>query len=304
LLLECGELALKTSTDKIGDLLPLKCGIIRNSSSFSCMRSQPLPSGPCTACAVTSNIAVATFGAQLGRHTCSPPAHAAGLCATCTCAPAMSWAWSRLCAGRWSAWSSSCSSCSSASPSCRSGGPLAAHGPQAKRSGARGLLCLVGACTAGCRCRASAACLACWDPLLTRTRPALPQDLTPRAKDSLVSFGERLSTRIFASFLRSQAGPGLSHERGRPPSQPVASCHSHSARAASGRPACYGEQGPPSRGSSAPADLGWGRVRRVAGRAGSPARRVGPGHDHHGRLHQRRRGVRGAGGAGATWQAL
>ncbi|KAL6755323.1 aspartate kinase [Haematococcus lacustris] len=30
------------------------------------------------------------------------------------------------------------------------------------------------------------------------------QDLTPRAKDSLVSFGERLSTRIFASFLRVQ----------------------------------------------------------------------------------------------------
>jgi aspartokinase len=28
------------------------------------------------------------------------------------------------------------------------------------------------------------------------------QDLTPRAKDSLVSFGERMSTRIFASFLR------------------------------------------------------------------------------------------------------
>jgi aspartokinase len=32
----------------------------------------------------------------------------------------------------------------------------------------------------------------------------LLQDLTPRAKDSLVSFGERLSTRIFASFLREQ----------------------------------------------------------------------------------------------------
>lgn len=30
------------------------------------------------------------------------------------------------------------------------------------------------------------------------------QDLTARAKDSLVSFGERLSTRIFASFLRAQ----------------------------------------------------------------------------------------------------
>lgn len=32
----------------------------------------------------------------------------------------------------------------------------------------------------------------------------LLQDLTPRAKDSLVSFGERMSTRIFASYLRSQ----------------------------------------------------------------------------------------------------
>jgi len=32
---------------------------------------------------------------------------------------------------------------------------------------------------------------------------AIMQDLTPRAKDSLVSFGERLSTRIFASYLRS-----------------------------------------------------------------------------------------------------
>jgi aspartate kinase len=32
------------------------------------------------------------------------------------------------------------------------------------------------------------------------------QDLTPRAKDSLVSFGERLATRIFASYLRTQVG--------------------------------------------------------------------------------------------------
>ena len=30
------------------------------------------------------------------------------------------------------------------------------------------------------------------------------QDLTNRARDSLVSFGERLSTRLFASFLRRQ----------------------------------------------------------------------------------------------------
>eukprot|EP00890_Picochlorum_soloecismus_P004047 jgi/Picsp_1/4643/NSC_02013-R1_precursor monofunctional aspartokinase len=33
---------------------------------------------------------------------------------------------------------------------------------------------------------------------------SIMQDLTPRAKDSLVSFGERLSTRLFASFLRQQ----------------------------------------------------------------------------------------------------
>lgn len=33
------------------------------------------------------------------------------------------------------------------------------------------------------------------------------QDLTPRAKDSLVSFGERLSTRIFAAFLNRQGVP-------------------------------------------------------------------------------------------------
>jgi aspartokinase len=38
------------------------------------------------------------------------------------------------------------------------------------------------------------------------------QDLTPRAKDSLVSFGERLATRIFASYLRTQVSPlGTSH---------------------------------------------------------------------------------------------
>jgi aspartokinase len=35
----------------------------------------------------------------------------------------------------------------------------------------------------------------------------LLQDLTPRAKDSLVSFGERMSTRIFASFLRVNGVP-------------------------------------------------------------------------------------------------
>ena len=30
------------------------------------------------------------------------------------------------------------------------------------------------------------------------------QDLTPRALDSLASFGERLSTRMFAAFLRAE----------------------------------------------------------------------------------------------------
>lgn len=34
------------------------------------------------------------------------------------------------------------------------------------------------------------------------------QDLTARAKDSLVSFGERLSTRIFAAYLRTLVRPG------------------------------------------------------------------------------------------------
>jgi aspartokinase len=33
---------------------------------------------------------------------------------------------------------------------------------------------------------------------------SIMQDLTPRAKDSLVSFGERLSTRLFAAFLNQQ----------------------------------------------------------------------------------------------------
>lgn len=48
--------------------------------------------------------------------------------------------------------------------------------------------------------------------LPTRARPppaplllcVCPQDLTPRAKDSLVSFGERLSTRLFAAYLCAQ----------------------------------------------------------------------------------------------------
>lgn len=38
------------------------------------------------------------------------------------------------------------------------------------------------------------------------------QDLTARAKDSLVSFGERLSTRIFASYLRAQGVPARQHD--------------------------------------------------------------------------------------------
>lgn len=38
------------------------------------------------------------------------------------------------------------------------------------------------------------------------------QELTPRAQDSLVSFGERLSTRIFASYLRSQGIPANQHD--------------------------------------------------------------------------------------------
>ena len=33
---------------------------------------------------------------------------------------------------------------------------------------------------------------------------AIMQDLTLRARDSLVSFGERLSTRLFAAFLRAE----------------------------------------------------------------------------------------------------
>lgn len=36
---------------------------------------------------------------------------------------------------------------------------------------------------------------------------SIMQDLTPRARDSLVSFGERLSTRLFAAYLRSRGVP-------------------------------------------------------------------------------------------------
>jgi aspartate kinase len=38
------------------------------------------------------------------------------------------------------------------------------------------------------------------------------QDLTLRAKDSLVSFGERLSTRIFAAYLRACGVPARQHD--------------------------------------------------------------------------------------------
>lgn len=37
---------------------------------------------------------------------------------------------------------------------------------------------------------------------------SIMRELTCRAKDSLVSFGERLSTRLFAAFLRSEVQPG------------------------------------------------------------------------------------------------
>ena len=41
---------------------------------------------------------------------------------------------------------------------------------------------------------------------------SIMQDLTPRAKDSLVSFGERLSTRLFAAFLAAQGVPARQHD--------------------------------------------------------------------------------------------
>lgn len=40
----------------------------------------------------------------------------------------------------------------------------------------------------------------------------LVQELTPRAQDSLVSFGERLSTRLFAAYLRAQGVPAQQHD--------------------------------------------------------------------------------------------
>lgn len=41
---------------------------------------------------------------------------------------------------------------------------------------------------------------------------AILQDLTPRAKDQIVSFGERLSTRIFAAYLRSRGVAARQHD--------------------------------------------------------------------------------------------
>ena len=41
---------------------------------------------------------------------------------------------------------------------------------------------------------------------------ALLKDLTPRSMDALVSFGERLSTRIFAGFLRSRGVNAVQHD--------------------------------------------------------------------------------------------
>lgn len=41
---------------------------------------------------------------------------------------------------------------------------------------------------------------------------SIMQDLTPRARDSLVSFGERLSTRLFAAYLRSRGVPAVQHD--------------------------------------------------------------------------------------------
>lgn len=41
---------------------------------------------------------------------------------------------------------------------------------------------------------------------------SLLKDLTPRSLDSLVSFGERLSTRIFSGYLRRQGVPSVQHD--------------------------------------------------------------------------------------------
>ncbi len=41
---------------------------------------------------------------------------------------------------------------------------------------------------------------------------SIMQELTPRTKDSLVSFGERLSTRLFASYLNEHGVPAKQHD--------------------------------------------------------------------------------------------
>lgn len=41
---------------------------------------------------------------------------------------------------------------------------------------------------------------------------SIMQDLTPRAKDSLVSFGERLSTRLFSAYLRANGVPSTQYD--------------------------------------------------------------------------------------------
>ena len=41
---------------------------------------------------------------------------------------------------------------------------------------------------------------------------SIMQDLTPRAKDSLVSFGERLSTRLFSAYLRASGVPSSQYD--------------------------------------------------------------------------------------------
>jgi aspartate kinase len=41
---------------------------------------------------------------------------------------------------------------------------------------------------------------------------SIMQDLTPRARDSLVSFGERLSTRLFAAYLRAHGVPARQYD--------------------------------------------------------------------------------------------
>lgn len=53
-------------------------------------------------------------------------------------------------------------------------------------------------------------CLKELEQLLTGI--SIMQDLTARAKDSLVSFGERISTRIFASFLRTLGVPARQYD--------------------------------------------------------------------------------------------